>query len=179
MGKKYLIVIDMQKDFVDGALGSKEAVEIIPNIVRKIENFDGDVIFTMDTHNEDYLNTQEGKKLPVKHCIKGTQGWEIVDELKTLAKEKNAAIYCKETFGSTKLAEDLKKTNEIQKIESIEIVGVCTDICVVSNALLIKANLPETLIKVDAGCCAGVTVEKHNAALETMKSCQIEVNKKE
>lgn len=173
MGNKILIVVDMQKDFVTGVLGSKEAQEILPRVAEKARNFDGEVIFTMDTHGENYLETQEGRKLPVKHCIGGTTGWELEQVLSALRAEKNAALYEKGTFGSVKLAEELKKRQE--SIESIELVGVCTDICVVSNALLLKAYMPELLIRVDSGCCAGVTPQKHEAALETMRSCQIDV----
>lgn len=173
--KKYLIVVDMQNDFIDGALGSKEAVEILPRVKRKIEDFDGEVIFTKDTHYDDYLNTSEGKYLPVKHCIKGTEGWELSSELKPLCERLNSKVYEKSTFGCIKLAEDLNIINKSEEIDSIELCGLCTDICVVSNALLIKANLTETPMYIQADCCAGVTPAKHEAALETMRSCQIVV----
>lgn len=169
--EKYLIVVDMQKDFVDGALGTKEAEAIVPAVVRKVIDFDGTVIFTKDTHTETYLTTREGRYLPVEHCIKGTPGWEIVPELRPYA--ENALVFEKGTFGSEALTAYLKERGE--KIASIELVGLCTDICVVSNALLIKAALPECDITVDSACCAGVTPEKHEAALETMRSCQINV----
>lgn len=179
MGKKYLIVVDMQKDFITGPLGTKEAEQIVPAVAQKIREFDGTVIFTKDTHKNDYMDTQEGRNLPVPHCIRFTDGWELAEELEELRKKKNAVVYEKETFGCVKLAEDLRTENERETIESIELCGVCTDICVVSNALLIKANLPEVLIKADASCCAGVTVFKHESALETMRSCQIEVENKQ
>lgn len=172
--EKILVIIDMQKDFVDGSLGTKEAQAIIPAVKDKIENFDGEIIFTMDTHTEDYLNTQEGKKLPVSHCIKGTPGHEIIEELQPYTK-KALAIFEKETFGSRKLGSFLKELHKEKEIESIEFIGLCTDICVVSNALLVKAFLPEVPIIVDSNCCAGVTPEKHESALETMRSCQIEI----
>ena len=167
---KYLIVVDMQNDFIDGALGTKEAVAIVPKVKAKIESFDGKVIFTRDTHREDYLSTQEGANLPVEHCIKGTDGWQIRDELDAL--RKNEAVD-KPSFGSVELAEMLK--NEKEKIESIELIGLCTDICVISNAMIIKAYLPETPIEIDASCCAGVTPESHNRALDAMAVCQIKI----
>ncbi len=169
--RKILIVIDMQNDFIDGALGTKEALSIVPLVKEKILSYPKENVFaTMDTHGEDYLATQEGKNLPVRHCIKGTAGWEIRDEIKELL--AGAGIYEKPTFGSVELAEDLLKMSREEEIE-LEIVGLCTDICVVSNALLLKAFMPEVKISVDPSCCAGVTPEKHLAALETMRSCQI------
>lgn len=173
MARKYLIVVDMQKDFVNKALGTKEAEIILPAVVEKVHNFDGEVIFTRDTHFEDYLSTSEGKLLPVEHCIKGTDGWQIVDELEEIRGVNDCVTYDKITFGCKELAQDMLRINEDEGIDSIELVGLCTDICVVSNALLLKAFLPEVEIKVDAACCAGVTPEKHTAALETMSSCQI------
>ncbi len=164
---KVLIVIDMQNDFVTGSLGSKEAQAIVPKVKAKIRKYAdrGDrIIFTRDTHGENYLETSEGKKLPVKHCIKGTEGWQVVPELVT----EPCEYVDKPSFGW--LAWDDFKEND-----EIELVGVCTDICVVSNALILKAKYPDAAISVDAGCCAGVTPEKHEAALETMKSCQIDV----
>ncbi len=172
---KYLIVIDVQKDFVDGALGTKEAQEMYPGVLEKIKSFDGTIWMTKDTHQSDYLQTQEGKNLPVEHCIEGSDGWEFPEELKKLAKEKYAVIYNKPTFGSIKMAEDLKNLYEKGELESVELVGLCTDICVVSNALLLKANMPELPLSVDSSCCAGVTPGKHEAALETMRSCQINI----
>ena len=170
--KKYLIVIDMQKDFVDGALGSKEAEAIVPAVVNKVNTFEGEVIFTKDTHFEDYLTTSEGAMLPVEHCIKGTEGWQLIAPLEKYCTENKCKVYEKLTFGSVDLAQDMQA---LQNTDSIELIGLCTDICVVSNALLLKAFLPEVPIKVDPACCAGVTPEKHAAALETMRSCQITV----
>lgn len=170
--RKILIVVDMQNDFIDGSLGTKEAVDIVPAVVKKIRSYPrGNVYATRDTHPENYLNTQEGKYLRVKHCIKGTVGWQICREISPLVDEEN--IFDKPTFGSVELAEKMKKIAEKEEIE-IELVGLCTDICVVSNALLLKAYLPETKISVDPKCCAGVTPKKHEAALETMRSCQIQ-----
>ena len=173
--KKILIVVDMQKDFVDGALGTKEAVAIVDAVVEKVKNFDGEVIFTRDTHFENYMETQEGKNLPVVHCVKNTDGWQIIPKLDVLCKEMGCKCYDKPTFGSTELAEDLKKAYAAGEIESVELIGLCTDICVVSNALILKANFPEKDIYVDSTCCAGVTPETHSAALNTMKMCQINI----
>ena len=176
MENKYLIVVDMQKDFVTGALGSAEARAIVPAVVEKLDSFDGTILFTKDTHHADYLTTQEGKNLPVEHCIEGSGGWELIPELQRFADARgNGCDYKKEAFGSVELAEALRAENEKKPISSIELIGVCTDICVVSNALLIKAYLPEVPVLVNAACCAGVTPEKHEAALETMRSCQITV----
>lgn len=177
MAKKYLIVVDMQKDFVDGALGSKEAVAIVPALLEKIQNFDGEVIFTYDTHQADYMDTQEGHMLSVPHCIEGTDGWQLIDQLEEICVEGGCRSYKKPTFGCVKLAQDLQAESLQGGIESIELVGVCTDICVISNALLLKAYMPEVPMSVDAKCCAGVTPQKHEAALETMRSCQIVVVK--
>lgn len=173
MAKKYLIVVDMQQDFVYGALGSEEAKKIVENVTQKAMGFDGEVIFTQDTHGDDYLNTQEGRKLPVEHCIDGSEGWKLIAPLEELRMQRKLKCYSKRTFGCIELAADLRAENEREGIEEIELIGVCTDICVVSNALLLKAYMPEVPIRVDAGCCAGVTPEKHEAALETMRSCQI------
>ena len=173
MMKKVLVVVDMQKDFVDGTLGTKEAVAIVDAVVEKVKHFDGEVIFTRDTHFENYLDTQEGKYLPVVHCIKDTDGWQIIPKLKVLCDTMACKCYDKPTFGSTALAEDLKTCYDAGELESVELVGICTDICVVSNALMIKAFMPELPVTLDSSCCAGVTPEKHKAALETMRSCQI------
>lgn len=170
--QKFLIVVDMQNDFIDGALGTAEAVQIVPNVVKKIEGFSGRVIFTRDTHEEDYLETQEGQKLPVVHCIKGSYGWQIRKELEALRKEP---AIDKPTFGSAELGKLLYEENRREPIEEITLIGLCTDICVISNAMLIKAFLPEVPIKVDASCCAGVSPESHKNALLAMKSCQIEI----
>lgn len=169
--KKLLIVVDMQNDFVTGSLGTKEAVQIIPAVVSKVKRYKeagDDVIFTRDTHTSEYLRTQEGKKLPVEHCIKGTWGWELIDELKPYADR----IFDKPTFGSIEMSECVVESG----YQEIELIGLCTDICVVSNALLLKANLLEAEISVDPACCAGVTPETHEAALTTMKMCQVAVD---
>lgn len=169
----YLIVVDMQKDFVDGSLGTPEAVAIVPAVKKRIENAidKGEkVIFTRDTHGDNYLQTQEGKNLPVPHCIQGSEGWEIIPELQKYT-EKNF-IFDKPTFGSRKLGEYLA---EQEDIGNITLIGLCTDICVITNALLIKAFLPETPIRVEKACCAGVTPESHERALLAMESCQIKV----
>ena len=174
--KKILIVVDMQNDFIDGALGTKEAVEIVPNVINKIDNWDGDIIATRDTHYSNYLETREGKYLPVEHCIEGTDGHKINEKVKLAMYAKNSnihdvAILNKRTFGSTVIPELVR----LEEYDYIELVGLCTDICVVSNAMLLKANFPEVDITVDASCCAGVTPESHQAALTTMKMCQINV----
>ena len=163
-----LVVIDMQNDFIDGALGTPEAVAIVPKVMVKMINFDGLVLATRDTHGEDYLERQEGKKLPVMHCIKGTHGWEIKDEIQQLLISQPID---KQTFGSEALGNVLKDlNNDVEPIDSITLVGLCTDICVISNAMLLKAFLPEVPIMVDASCCAGVTPESHERALEAMKA---------
>ena len=170
---KVLVVIDMQNDFIDGALGTKEAEKIVPNVVKKIKEFDGLVLATRDTHEENYLDTQEGKNLPVKHCVRNTDGWNLRPEIAELLRE---APIDKATFGSVELGDLLKDYHEKKEsVESITLVGLCTDICVISNAMIIKANLPEVPVIVDASCCAGVTPESHNQALEAMKMCQIKI----
>ena len=169
---KVLVVVDMQNDFIDGSLGTKEAAGIVPAVVDKIRHWDGIIIATRDTHPKNYLDTQEGHFLPVDHCIEGTEGWAIAPAVAAALEEKSATIINKPTFGSTMLAEMLRG----EEVEEIELIGLCTDICVVSNALLLKANMPEVPIAVDATCCAGVTPAKHDAALETMRSCQITIN---
>lgn len=167
---KYLVVVDMQKDFIDGALGTPEAELIVPAVKEYIENFDGEIIFTRDTHEENYLETQEGRNLPVTHCIKGTDGWQIAKELAPFTQGKK--IFDKPAFGSTELAEYLKGRKDA---ESITLIGLCTDICVISNAFLIKAALPEVKVSVVASCCAGVTPESHQRALEAMRVCQVQI----
>ena len=167
-----LLVIDMQNDFIDGALGTKEAVEIVPAVKKKIEQFDGTVLFTRDTHETWYLQTQEGKNLPVEHCIRGTDGWQIRPELDAL--RKTEAID-KETFGAKELGGILLDMDEENEIGSITLIGLCTDICVISNAMLVKAFLPEVPVIVDASCCAGVTPESHETALKAMEACQIQI----
>lgn len=169
---KVLVVIDMQNDFIDGALGTPEACAIVPAVVDKIRNFAGLVLATRDTHGTDYLNTQEGRNLPVEHCIKGTKGWELNPEISALIKE---APIDKPTFGSCELGMRLKELAQHENIENITLIGVCTDICVISNAMIIKAFLPEVQVTVVKDCCAGVTPESHLRALEAMRSCQIEI----
>lgn len=167
-----LVVVDMQNDFIDGALGTKEAVAIVPKVEETIKNFDGTVLFTRDTHEANYMETQEGKNLPVPHCIRGTDGWQIRKDLDVLRKTEPID---KVTFGSTELAARLTAMNAEEEIGGITFVGLCTDICVISNALLAKAYLPETPIYVDAACCAGVTPQSHENSLQAMKMCQIHV----
>lgn len=167
-----LLVIDMQNDFIDGALGTPEAVTIVDKVAEKIKNFPGRVLFTRDTHEENYMETQEGGNLPVPHCIRDSQGWQIREELEKLRTEPAVD---KPTFGSRTLGELLLQLDQEEKIGSITLVGLCTDICVISNALLAKAFLPEVPIRVDAACCAGVTPESHKTALSAMKMCQIQV----
>ena len=167
-----LVIVDMQNDFIDGALGTKEAVAIVQAVKEKIENFEGKVIFTRDTHFENYMETQEGKNLPVPHCIKGTEGWEIRKELMELCKEDPID---KLTFGSSELGKLLVEADNVNPIESITFIGLCTDICVISNVMIAKAFLPEVKIIVDAACCAGVTPETHKNALEAMKICQVTI----
>ncbi len=170
---KYLVVVDMQNDFITGSLGTKEAEAILPKVIEKVKNFEGTVIYTKDTHTAEYLSTQEGKNLPVEHCIRDTEGWMLDAELERLS--AGHKVFDKPTFGSMELAEYLVKESVENTMEEIELCGLCTDICVISNALLLKANLPEVLISVDASCCAGVTPESHKNALGAMKMCQITV----
>ena len=168
--KKTIIVVDMQNDFVTGSLGTKEACKTVPVIEKLLkENQGNQIIFTQDTHHEDYLSTSEGKMLPVEHCMKGTMGWEIIPELKEWTHQ--AIMVEKPTFGSLKLPQLISQNQP----EQIILVGVCSDICVISNALILKAHFPETPIIVYENACAGVTPDKHQAAIETMKSCQIDV----
>lgn len=172
--KNFLVVVDMQKDFVDGALGTKEAVAIVPKVAEKIKKFDGEIIATYDTHFENYMETNEGKNLPVPHCIKETDGWQLNFEVASALKNKNFTAVEKLTFGSAelpKIIEELAKGEDFK----IELIGLCTDICVVSNAMLIKAALPEIEVSVVADACAGVTPDTHAAALTTMKMCQINI----
>ena len=171
MAKNVLAVIDMQNDFIDGALGTKETEAIVGNVTACIRDFDGEVICTRDTHYDDYLDTQEGKKLPVPHCIKDTAGWQICEQVSEVCAGK-AKIFDKPTFGSVELAEYLKKMPDLK---SVTVIGLCTDICVISNALVIKAFLPEVTVRVNADCCAGGTPQSHKNALEAMKMCQVEI----
>lgn len=168
---KVLVVVDMQNDFIDGSLGTPQSKAIVENVKKKIEAYQTNnepVVFTRDTHDENYLKTQEGKNLPVVHCVKNTHGWQINSQLHS----ENGGIIDKATFGSVELAKYLGLFNDL---EEVELVGLCTDICVISNAMLIKAFLPELKITVDSACCAGVTPESHLNALESMKMCQINV----
>lgn len=166
---KYLIVVDMQVDFITGSLGSSLATAIVPSVVEMVKNFDGKVIFTRDTHFADYLQTQEGTKLPVTHCIKDTAGWQICDELLPYVE----TVIDKVTFGSMELPQLIKEYGE--QIDEIELCGLCTDICVISNAMILKAAFPEARIVVDANCCAGVSMESHDTALAAMRAVQIEI----
>ena len=168
--RELLIVVDMQNDFIDAALGTAEAVSIVPAVKKKIAGFDGAVVYTRDTHNADYLNTREGRYLPVPHCISGTDGWEIHPEL---TPGTDAVIFDKPTFGSVDLMNWVLTELAADPFTKITLIGLCTDICVISNAMLLKAALPETDIAVDAACCAGVTPESHANALSAMKMCQI------
>ena len=169
--RKILVVVDMQNDFIDGALGTAEALAIVENVKARIREYDpADVFVTMDTHAPNYLETQEGRNLPVEHCIKGSNGWQIRSDIASLLPDWH--IYEKPTFGSVALANDIAEIAAAEEIE-IEVLGLCTDICVVSNALMLKAYMPEVQISVDPSCCAGVTPESHEAALKTMQMCQI------
>lgn len=171
MAKHVLAVIDMQNDFIDGALGTKEAEDIVEKVLAQIRDFDGEVVYTRDTHFEGYLGTQEGRRLPVPHCIRDTAGWQIREQVRQAGGE-GAKTFDKLTFGSVELAQYLK---DMPDLESVTLVGLCTDICVISNALVIKAFLPEVTVAVNADCCAGVTPESHKNALEAMKMCQVEI----
>lgn len=166
---KFLIVVDMQTDFITGSLGSEHAEKIVPKVVQKVKDFNGKIIFTKDTHLANYLQTQEGKKLPVAHCIKDTDGWQICDALKPYASD----VVEKMAFGSMDLPQKLKAYGE--EIEEIILCGLCTDICVISNAMILKAAFPEVKITVDSNCCAGVSTKSHNTALDAMKAVQIEI----
>ena len=165
---KYLIVVDMQNDFISGSLGSDMAKAIVENVVDKVKSFDGEIIFTRDTHTSQYLDTMEGKNLPVVHCAKDTDGWQICPELLPYVKN----VIDKVTFGSVDLPNIIAKNGDI---ESIELCGLCTDICVISNAMILKASFPEVKILVDSSCCAGVTLDSHNNALSAMRMTQIEI----
>lgn len=178
-----LIVVDMQNDFINGCLGTPEARKIVPAVVDKVKNWDGAVLFTRDTHFDNYLETQEGKNLPVPHCIQGTHGWDIIDELKPFVTEDN--VFDKPAFGSIDLmkyfdfnSDCIWSYNSVfggLDLESITLIGVCTDICVISNAMLLKTEMPEVPIIVDAYCCAGVTPASHVTALNAMRACQIKI----
>ena len=173
---KFLIVVDMQADFITGSLGSEQAAAIVPNVVEKIKQFDGRIIFTRDTHFGDYMATQEGRKLPVPHCIKDSDGWQICDEIRQLTEtlpSNHISYIDKPTFGCVKLPELIANFGET--IDSITLCGLCTDICVISNAMILKAAFQEVPITVDASCCAGVTNESHTTALQAMRAVQIEI----
>ncbi len=173
---RVLVVVDMQKDFVDGALGTQEAQAIVPAVVEKIRTFDGLICATMDTHTAEYASTQEGHNLPVPHCIDGTPGWEMNDAVFDALDRREdwqGNLFRKPAFGSVELMGYLREQNEKDPIQEITLIGLCTDICVISNAMLLKAALPEVPITVDAACCAGVTPESHKNALAAMKMCQI------
>lgn len=175
---RLLIVVDMQKDFVDAALGTSEAQAIVPAVCEKIQKFDGAIIVTKDTHQSNYLDTQEGRILPVPHCIQNTPGWELDDRVYAAVKNRgDAAIrsVIKPTFGSVELALDLCEMDEDFGLDEVVLIGLCTDICVISNALLIKTYLPEVKVTVDAACCAGVTPESHENALRAMRMCQVNI----
>lgn len=181
---KVLVVVDMQNDFINGSLGTPEAQAIVGNVAKKISEFNGELIcLTKDTHQPNYLDTQEGRLLPVQHCIEGTWGWRVDDAIATAVSHaaidvgKGVSVFQKDTFGSVELCDYLADLyiRKKQRIDEIILVGLCTDVCVISNALLIKAFLPETKITVDASCCAGVTMESHKNALAAMKACQINV----
>lgn len=174
--KHFLIVVDMQNDFVDGALGTAEAVAIVPNAVQKIKDFDGEIFATLDTHFENYMQTAEGKKLPVPHCIKGTEGWQLNEEIAKALDEKGYTAVEKKTFGSVDLPALIENAADGDDFD-VTLIGLCTDICVISNTLLLKAHFPEAAIAVDEACCAGVTPQAHDAAITAMKSCQIDIVK--
>lgn len=181
---RFLIVVDMQTDFIDGALGTKEAQSIVPAVCDKIRTFDGEVIVTKDTHKSNYMETQEGMYLPVPHCIEGTFGWKLNDMVyDAISDRSDIVVYTviKPTFGSVELGHRLSAYGA-ENIEEVVLAGLCTDICVISNALLIKAFLPDVKVTVDAACCAGVTPESHENALKAMRTCQINIenwNRKE
>lgn len=173
---KVLVVVDMQNDFIDGALGTREAEAIVPAVVEKIRGFEGSIIATRDTHGQDYLDSEEGRHLPAVHCIKDTEGWQIRKEVEEALKEKPGYLVLnKPAFGSVELGEYVKGLDKPKgTLEEITLIGLCTDICVISNALLLKAYLPNVPIRVDPSCCAGVTPQSHKQALEAMKICQID-----
>ena len=174
--RNILIVVDMQNDFIDGSLGTKEAVLTVPNVIEEIGKDYDLVICTRDTHQENYMESNEGKHLPVVHCIQGSEGWQIRREIEDAVNEKEGSmIIDKPTFGSEKMIGVLKDLDQKEKIGSVTLVGLCTDICVISNALMVKAAFPEIRVAVKEKCCAGVTPETHDAAITSMKMCQIEI----
>ena len=171
----YLIVVDMQKDFISGSLGTPEAQAIVVPVIQKICGHKGPLYFTRDTHDENYLETHEGQRLPVEHCIKGSPGWQLHPELEALAQAFGGVILDKPAFGSPQLGELLAKRDAQDPVDSITLIGLCTDICVISNALLLRSLFPEADILVDASCCAGVTPQSHRGALEAMKLCHVDI----
>ena len=173
--KKVLVVVDMQQDFIDGTLGTKEAKSIVDKVNRKINSFDGVIYCTQDTHGSQYMQTMEGKNLPVLHCLRDSAGWMLEESVLAAAKDAHAVLFEKNTFGSLELCRELAKLDRKDGIQEIELVGICTDICVITNAILLKTFLPEVLITVDANCCAGVTPQSHTNALDAMKMCQIRI----
>lgn len=175
MPNSYLIVVDMQNDFIDGALGTPEAQAIVETVVERARAFEGCVVFIRDTHGPNYATTQEGRNLPVPHCIKGTQGWKLAPALETVRTHRSAPVFEKPSFGSLDLARWLVAQNNAAPIDSIELCGLCTDICVVCNALTIKAHLPEVPLAVNPALCAGVTPAAHDASIATMASCQVQI----
>lgn len=174
MMNKLLVVIDMQNDFINGALGTAEATRIVDNVVDKIKTFDGDVVYTKDSHTADYLKTHEGRKLPVQHCLKGTDGWRLHPDIEKLFLDKQCRGFEKFGFGSKELPLWIEK-NYPDGLDEIVLVGLCTDACIITNAMTLKTFFPETEITVDASCCAGISPEGHNTALCSMKTCQINV----
>lgn len=174
--QEVLVVIDMQNDFIDGALGSSDAQAIVPYVIQRVKNFEGPVLFTRDTHQPNYMESQEGKNLPVPHCIQGTKGWEIRDELEAL---RTTEAIDKPSFGSTLLPKRIQALNEEDPIRRITFLGLDTDICVISNVLITKAFFPEIPLVVDAKGCAGVSPRSHQVALEAMKACQIQIENEE
>ncbi|MBE6008586.1 MAG: cysteine hydrolase [Lachnospiraceae bacterium] len=172
---KVLVVVDMQNDFISGSLGSKMAEAIVENVIKKIINFDGKIAYTRDTHYDNYMSTREGKLLPIMHCTEGTEGWEIESRIKALQIENDSPVFDKITFGSKRLADFLLYLDKLNKIDEVHVVGLCTDICVISNAFLAQAYLPEATIVIDATCCAGVTEDSHKTALTAMSNCQMKI----
>lgn len=169
--RTFLVVVDMQNDFIDGPLGTPEAAAIVPRVIDRIGSFEGTVVCTLDTHGDDYHETREGRMLPVPHCIRGTPGWSMPDPVEAALTARGALCFEKPTFGSVDLAEFLRESGAV----SVGVIGLCTDICVVSNALMIRAFLPDADVWVDVSCCAGSTPEMHSSALETMRSCQVRI----
>lgn len=174
-GNDVLVVIDMQNDFIDGSLGTNEAQAIVPKVLAKLKQHQGQVCYTQDTHHDNYLETQEGHYLPVQHCQKNTQGWQIQAELNDLLKKKMAQGFEKQGFGSPELMQALVNSHLQKPLTSISIMGLCTDICVIANAMLLKSALPNVPIYIHASCCAGVTPESHQTALAAMEACQMAI----